>query len=65
MEVLTEVVGCRPPARVGPEDVHYLLAVEAMAGSQGEQLHQGRRLPEAPDVLVDRFVTYCDPKATE
>ena len=62
---LAQVVGGRPRGRVGPEQVHRLLSVHSMAGSQGEELHEARRLLRAPGILRDGRRTYTNPKASE
>jgi hypothetical protein len=47
-----QTVGGGLPARVGPQEIHRLLSVHAMARSQGQELHQGGCLPQAPGILV-------------
>jgi hypothetical protein len=65
VERLTQVVGGGFPVRVGPEDVHDLLAVEAVAWSKGEQLDEARSLPQAPLVILYSSRAHGNPKATE
>ncbi len=48
MQRLVEVVGGGQRVLVRPQDVHQLLAMEAMAGRQGQQLDDMGRLGEAP-----------------
>src|SRR5688500_11408197 len=65
MEGLAQVVrGCLS-ARVGPEGVHGLLAVQAVAWGEGEQLHQGGRLPQPPLVVLNSARSDGNPEATE
>jgi ABC-type transport system involved in cytochrome bd biosynthesis fused ATPase/permease subunit len=65
VEGFAEAVGGGLRAGVGPQEVHDLLAVQAMSGGQGEQLHQGRRLLQPPLVLFDNSITYGDREAAE
>src|SRR5919112_2219871 len=53
IEDLVEVVGCFAHARIGPEGLHNLLAVEAVAWGQSEQLDEAPGLPQAPPILFD------------
>jgi hypothetical protein len=59
VERLSEIVRGGRPAKVGPEKVHYLLAVEAVTGGESEQLDQGSRLPEPPRTFVDGSGSTC------
>lgn len=65
VEGLAQVGRGRPPGRAGPQEIHRLLSVHAMAGSQGQELHQGGRLPQAPGVFGDGPGTHANPKPTE
>ena len=38
----------KPDLLYGPQEVHRLFAMKAMMRCKGEQLHQGRRLPQTP-----------------
>ena len=55
-----QVVRGRFRAQIGPEEVHRPLAVEPVARSEGEQLHQARRLPQPPGVLLDGPAAHRD-----
>src|SRR5829696_2477570 len=65
MEGLAQVVGGRLPARVGPQEVHHLFAVEAVARTEGKQLHQGGYLPEPPLAVLDRPRPHRDREAAQ
>ena len=65
MEGTAQVAGGGLPARVGPQGVHSLLAVQSVAGSQGQQLHEARSLPQTPLVLPNRPRPHGYPEATE
>src|SRR5262249_19569209 len=52
-ERLAQVGGRSEGLELRPERVHGLLAMEAMARRQGEQLDQGRRLALTPGVVSD------------
>src|SRR3712207_1854664 len=47
------VVGGGPHPQVEPKRVRDLLALEAVPRSQGEQLYEVSRLPQAPGSLLD------------
>jgi len=48
-----------------PEEIHYLLAVEAVVRREGKQLDQGSGPPEPPRILSDSSGTYPDREAAE
>ena len=50
---LPELVRRGRGVQIRPEDVHQPLAVESVPGRQGQELHEGARLPEAPRFLID------------
>ena len=51
---LVQVVGRRAGVAVGPQRLHRLLAVDAVAGREGEQLHELAGLAQAPPVVGHR-----------
>jgi hypothetical protein len=53
MEDLVEVVGGFAHAKIGPEGLHNLLAVEAVARGQSEQLDEAPGVSQAPPTLFD------------
>jgi hypothetical protein len=65
MEDLVEVVGGSAHAQIGPEGLHNLLAVEAVAWGQSEQLQEALGLPQAPPILFDEPRSNTQTKAAE
>jgi hypothetical protein len=65
MEDLVEVVGGFAHAQNGPEGLHNLLAVEAVARGQSEQLDEAPGLPQAPPILFDEPRSNAQTKAAE
>src|ERR671913_1345834 len=62
---LAQVVGGRTCPKLRPKCVHKLLAVETVPGSQGEELDEVRRLPQAPGTLLYGSSPHGDLEATE
>src|SRR3954470_4302963 len=60
-----EVVRRRRRPAVAPEHVHRLLAVEAVARREGEQLHELARLLQPPGGLRDRGAVDGGSEATQ
>jgi hypothetical protein len=65
MEDLVEVVGSFAHAQIGPEALHNLLAVEAVAWGQSEQLQEAPGFPQAPPTLFDEPRSNTETKAAE
>ncbi|MDQ5812923.1 MAG: hypothetical protein M3358_19785 [Actinomycetota bacterium] len=53
VEGLVEVVGGGLRREIRPEEVHDLLAVEAVIRGEGKQLHEAGGLPEPPLAFPD------------
>jgi hypothetical protein len=62
---VAEVVRGGLLAKLWPEQVHHLLPLETVAGSQGEHLDKRGGLPQAPDISADGPRTHGYPKAAE
>src|SRR5918994_4416580 len=62
---LAQVVGSCTYPKLRPECVHNVLAVETVPGSQGEELDEVGRLPQAPGTVLYRSSPHSDLKATE
>ena len=60
-----EVVRRRRRRAVAPQHVHRLLAVQAMAGREREQLHELARLLQPPRRLRDRHAVDSRGKAAQ
>ena len=54
VEGLPETVGSHPPALVGPQGFHDLVAVQAVIRGEGEQLHQACGPLQSPAAFLDR-----------
>ena len=65
MYCLAQVVGSRTYPKLRLKCVHNLLAVETVPGSQGEELDEVRRLPQAPSTLLYGSSPHGDLEATE
>jgi hypothetical protein len=65
IEDLVAVVGGFAHARIGPEGLHNLLAVEAVAWGQSQQLQEAPGVPQAPLVLFDEPRSNTQTKAAE
>jgi hypothetical protein len=51
--------------KVWPEQVHYLLSVQAMARRDRKELDEAGRLPEPPLILFYGLRPYRDPETAE
>jgi hypothetical protein len=64
-EALVVRVGGGTDPKIRPECVHDLLTVQTVARSQGEELYEVGRLPQAPITLLDGSSPHHDLEATQ
>src|SRR5215218_10192339 len=62
---VAEIVAGDFRSEIGPEQLHNLLAVEAVPLSQGEYLEQALGLPQVPHLVPDASRPHRNPEATE
>jgi hypothetical protein len=60
---LAQIGTLRLNTKVGPEELHNLLAVEAVLGGEGQQLDLVGTSPVTPGVSWNRKAVDLDPKA--
>ena len=60
-----EVIGGLLHTQIGPKGLHNLLAVEAVAWGQSQQLEEAPGLPQAPPTLFDEPRSNTQTKAAE